>query len=272
MSHHRWPDDAPCPSTTRHGDANAYANAGCRCPDARADRARKIKQWRYDRAHGRTYRVPALGARRRLRALMAIGWDMRTVAAMLGRHDRLDGIVRSNSTQQTVTRALDRRIRVLYDRLSATPGPSEFARGAARTHGYAPPLAWDNIDDPDEQPSGVAGKPRCSISHCDGEVKARGWCNAHYLRITRGRVISAPQTRPRATHGDVDEVAVRRACSGDRSVPLNRAERIAATHLIHTEQHGGINATADCLAVHPRQVHRDLTSPAPATDMEGISA
>lgn len=108
----------------------------------------------YDQASGN---VPSIGATRRVRALMAIGWRKADLQAQ--------GV----PSGQLVTRARAwisvagwRQTRDVYDRLSMTPGPSQACRDRARSHGYAPPLAWDQdtIDDPRASPQmggGVAG-------------------------------------------------------------------------------------------------------------------
>src|SRR5207248_8683430 len=44
----------------------------------------------------------------------------------------------------------------LFERWSATRGPSVRARNHAAKLGWLPPLAWDNIDNPAEQPAPVA--------------------------------------------------------------------------------------------------------------------
>jgi hypothetical protein len=54
-----------------------------------------------------------------------------------------------------VRRNVAEAILALYDDLSMTPadGPGAWrALSDARKHGWAPPLAWDDIDDPNETP------------------------------------------------------------------------------------------------------------------------
>lgn len=94
-------------------------------------------------------RVPALGARRRVGALMALGWTYEELQA------RTDVFVRAvmRQDQETVTARVHREIAALYDDLCMTPGPSAVTRARALRAGHAPPLAWDdNIDDPDATP------------------------------------------------------------------------------------------------------------------------
>jgi len=95
--------------------------------------------------------VPAIGARRRVRALAAIGWPSAYVAAQLGisKAALLSTIKRERISARTAV-AIDE----VFRRLQMTQGPSEAARRKARFYGWVPPLAWDEstIDDPDAEP------------------------------------------------------------------------------------------------------------------------
>jgi len=94
--------------------------------------------------------VPAEFSRRRVRALLALGW---THARML----ELSGVrtaVMLNAKEPRVTWRTHVRVRTMYEQLSMTLGPSQATRTRARKAGYPPPLAWDDdaIDRPDGQP------------------------------------------------------------------------------------------------------------------------
>jgi hypothetical protein len=90
---------------------------------------------------------------RRLRALHSIGWSWMALSSYLNSTDRWPSLL-ANQPPPTVTRATDRQVRDLYDRLSLTPGPSARARTWAAKRGWAPPLAWDDdtIDNPNAAP------------------------------------------------------------------------------------------------------------------------
>lgn len=110
---------------------------------------------RRDRVHGF---VLAVGARRRVQALMAIGWRHEDMKAWL----RANGsAAHSNLILSQAGDMLERRtadaMAAMYDALWSTPGPSDRTRARARLLGYAPPLAWDDdtIDDPAARPLGV---------------------------------------------------------------------------------------------------------------------
>lgn len=95
--------------------------------------------------------VDATGTRRRLQALVALGWTQTKLAASIGwTTANLNNLILSDDD---VTRATADLVADLYERLSMRPGPSTRASAVARRRGWAPPLAWDNIDDPAEQPA-----------------------------------------------------------------------------------------------------------------------
>jgi hypothetical protein len=107
----------------------------------------------------RAHVVTAVGVQRRVRALAALGWSAPAVQARCGiwvstladLRRREPQFVRSNIAA-TVT--------AVYEELSMQVPPEGKSAGRtrywARRNGYLPPLAWDDIDDPLEEPKGVA--------------------------------------------------------------------------------------------------------------------
>lgn len=133
----------------KHGTIAGYT-AGCREDCCRRARMRHEKQRRMDRDAGIHYTIDATGTIRRIRALMRIGWRTKDIATQCGwttdravqmilRRDRVN-----RRTAATVARA--------YDALSMSLGPSKTTSARAERRGYAPPLAWEDIDDPSEKP------------------------------------------------------------------------------------------------------------------------
>lgn len=104
----------------------------------------------------------ATGTRRRLQALVTIGWPKSRLAARLGMLPANFGDV---MTRDQVTAGTARAVAALYDELWDT-APAEGshrekigasrARNYARARGWVPPLAWDDdaIDDPGAVPAG----------------------------------------------------------------------------------------------------------------------
>lgn len=139
------------PDDQRHGTHAGHV-AGCReqcCRDAAA-RYERGRQW--DRLSGRPRTVPTLGARRRINALQAIGWSAEDLSARLG-HSRawLNMTVNHNRSGVMYRRNFE-LIDDLYRELCMTFGPSRITASRAAAKGWAPPLAWDDIDDPNEKP------------------------------------------------------------------------------------------------------------------------
>lgn len=138
----------------RHGTYSA-ARYGCTCPDAIADRRRYAKLHHHGYAQPR--RVDAVGTRRRLQALCALGWARQALADRLGVTARA---VNYFLKAERVNASTALRVREVYDELWLTPGTSARARADAQRAGWASPLAWDDdeIDDPDASPRlGAAG-------------------------------------------------------------------------------------------------------------------
>ena len=92
--------------------------------------------------------VPAVGTRRRLEALTALGWCRAELARRLGRGPSLQIAARD-----VVLRSTAAAVTALYDELSMTLPPERTkaekisaarSRRMAREKGWPPPLAWDD--------------------------------------------------------------------------------------------------------------------------------
>jgi lambda repressor-like predicted transcriptional regulator len=119
-------------------------------------------------APSRTH-TDATGTIRRVQALMAIGHTMLSVANAIGMAPTALSNV-SNGKHPTVTIATALATADLYKRWANTPGTNNRARNRAAHHGWPPPAAWDDIDNPHARPDWTG--------HCGTD---RGW-NVH--RIT----------------------------------------------------------------------------------------
>src|SRR4051812_28666626 len=96
--------------------------------------------------------VDATGTRRRLQALIALGWPAELLADQLGRRP---ASLRRSMTGESVTARTAHEVASLYERLENTQPPrvtseqraaTEAARAHAAAQGWLPPLAWDDID------------------------------------------------------------------------------------------------------------------------------
>jgi hypothetical protein len=101
------------------------------------------------------YLIDPTGTRRRLEALAALGWTFGDLAQRFGVDTTTP---RKWCVHPLVARTTAERVKQLYRDLAATPGPSERARRRAVRKGWAPPAAWDDIDDPNAKPD-LGGEP-----------------------------------------------------------------------------------------------------------------
>lgn len=104
--------------------------------------------------------VPAVGTRRRVQALMRVGYSAEAIGRAAGLTGQAIGRA-AKPDRPTVGRITHERVTLAFDRLDPlgpTPnGPAEAGQIAGRiaratAARWAPPLAWDDPDDPDERP------------------------------------------------------------------------------------------------------------------------
>jgi len=206
------PGNAP-----QHPSRLAY-NRGCRCEGCRAAAARYERGRQWDLIKGTPRTVDKTGTQRRLQALVALGWNWHLLSGHLGCSAEY---VRTVATDKKfVYASTASKIAALYDELSMrfppedTPGQKNAATRArmrAKRKGWAPPLAWDNIDDPKERP----------------------------------KFGNAPGSRPKT---DVDPAVVDRVIGGER-LRMTTAERVIVVQrlrarglsLLEIEAHTGIS-------------------------------
>lgn len=108
----------------------------------------------------------AVGARRRIEALNAMGWQSQYLAERLGigGRVRLQSMVKQPRIRYTTWLTISE----LYDEVSGSIGPGNNTMVRARNRGLAPPLAWYDvdIDHPDARPSTKASPgTHCKRGH-----------------------------------------------------------------------------------------------------------
>lgn len=149
-----------------HGTDNAYTHDKCRCDPCTADHNRRLVEHRKRRAQrqwsGDSLWVSSpIGVRRRLEALCALGWTNTQLAREMG--STVDVLQeRRKRLGNRVLRSTAQPIYELYDRLSMVRPEGAYAERARRdaaAKGWAPPLAWDDIDDPAEVPQHLVTGP-----------------------------------------------------------------------------------------------------------------
>ncbi|GAA4740550.1 hypothetical protein GCM10023328_22150 [Modestobacter marinus] len=208
-------------------DPGRDGNAGIR--RVRPRTAHQVLRIRVDEAsRAPRSHVVATGTRRRLRALIAIGWPHDELAARLGRSS--SGLRRSMRSNAVAARTAQ-DVTALYEQLWSLRPPqstddqraaADAARTFAAERGWLPPLAWDDIDtDPDPGPH----------TECPG------------------------------TDDDVDEIAIERALAGDgvRLEHLTLAEQDEVVRRL-TERGKSIRDIAEQLATTKRTISRRRAS------------
>ncbi|MFY1686455.1 hypothetical protein [Plantactinospora sp. WMMB782] len=106
-----------------------------------------VQPQRTDRAG----QVSAVGAKRRVQAMVAGGYTLTEISVRLGKRlQQVWALARGRLTAVSVE--TDRRVVALFDELLLRPGGSVRARRMAERHGWLPAEAWSNIDDPDAKP------------------------------------------------------------------------------------------------------------------------
>ncbi|MFD6094552.1 hypothetical protein ACFWGN_20770 [Oerskovia sp. NPDC060338] len=170
--------------------------------------------------------VPNLGARRRIRALLAAGWrhvDITAAAGYAGQtprsaiilHQQGDWIARE--THDSIVRA--------YQSLAGSLGPGDLTRRRALATGYAPPAAWDDelLDDATALPAPGWRPGECKTPGCtaDPAPAHAGACKRCYDRKRDKRRPGAPKPRV-----DLDEFML--LINADE-YPLRAAQRLGVS-------------------------------------------
>jgi hypothetical protein len=216
--------------STRHvrelADPGRDGNPGIR--RVRPETAQRVLRIRIEQANRAPHsHAVATGTRRRLQALIAVGWPHDDLAARLGRSS---ASLRRSMQSDSVTAQTAHDVSALYEQLwnlrppqstGAQRSSADAARAFAAERGWLPPLAWDDINtDPD---------PR----HHNGPAET----------------------------DDLDEIAIERALAGDgvRLEHLTPAEQDEVVRRL-TERGKSIREIAQRLATTKRTISRRRAS------------
>ena len=126
----------------------------------------------------------AHGVTRRLQALAALGWGGPEIAAASGLPAAtISGYQAGQRSQVTATTW--HRVMAAWDQLADRRGASARTIKRARANRWAPPAAWDDIDNPASEPTGLS----CTSGDCPRPVLAQGLCSGHYEERRTGRTL-----------------------------------------------------------------------------------
>lgn len=147
--------------------------------------------------------VSPIGLQRRVRALSAMGWSMKVVSEIAGVSDESLFKIRAKENLRFVREEIRPGILAAYEQLSMKVPPRSRSvwttQSKALKRGYYPPLAWDDIDDPQAKPTGLTRDQ--SLKRAVDEV-------AIQRRMLGERV---------HTHGEENREVVRRLLAEGRS-------------------------------------------------------
>jgi hypothetical protein len=128
--------------------------SGCKCVPC--SRTKKAKD------HGLRFRVPALGSTRRLRAAATLGYSLQDIHNATGIPSTTLTSIRRGGRDYTrkgplmIDRHYAITIKRWYDKhqiTEAEPGwTTTWSKNIAKKYGWAPPMAWQDITNPQEQP------------------------------------------------------------------------------------------------------------------------
>lgn len=160
----------------------------------------------------RTRTVPTWPYTRRIKALMAIGIQAKEIAAACDTYPRR---IREILYEEypTIARDMADRIHTYYQTASHTPYKKPVRLIQARN--YAPPAAWNDIDDPDEQPAGAitVDMPKRRIKNTTFQQARMKALIAHYGSIneTARQLNMTPRTVSVIANGE--QATIRTACA-----------------------------------------------------------
>ncbi|SDN18648.1 helix-turn-helix domain-containing protein [Streptomyces wuyuanensis] len=122
-----------------------------RIPQCRRTTANKILAVRPGDAIPPGRLVPAIGSIRRIRALLAAAHPCKAISIASGvEHSMISDLV--NGSLSVVKLHVAQRIDAGYRKLAGTVGTSTRSRRRAERNQWAPPAAWDDLDNPAAHP------------------------------------------------------------------------------------------------------------------------
>lgn len=177
-----------------------YNWLGCRCDDCKWAIYRYNKRLALDHIRTGSRRMPALGVRRRIEALGAIGYSFEAIASNMPETYNRMHVRRLLLHREWVSRKTFADVDSVFDRLAMTEPPrtnqserSSYSKtiNRAKRNGYAPPLAWLDIDDPDEIPDRITTSVPRRDSILDEAVVFRILDGDFTVRATRDEKAAA---------------------------------------------------------------------------------
>ena len=136
----------------QHG-FRAYKRGACACERCRAANARYEAKRELDIAEGRARKVLSVGSVRKVHALQWLGYSQQQISAGAGVSNYTVSTISLELCGTTIYRSVAEKIDAFYkahawNRVTLTGKAATTARTRARAQNWAPPMAWEDIDDP----------------------------------------------------------------------------------------------------------------------------
>lgn len=207
-------------------DGTVHRSARVRAATAEALMAVQLDE----QTHAPGARIDSAGVRRRLRALIALGWSQAKLAKRLGVQPCNFG--RMLYHRKTITAGRARAVRALYDELSMQLPPAEThqeriaasrAQNYARARGWLPPLAYDDdqLDTPDDLPTAEMDEGLAAEDVVDEAAILRRMDGDRTVRVQGAEAAEVIRRLRAAGHSDAHIGAVT-GLRVDRYAPLRR--------------------------------------------------
>ncbi len=155
--------EVTCPPDHTHGkNSTCRSLHGCICAECKEAAAASQRRAYWANKTGVPLMVASLGAHRRIRALQCLGWSASMIAERAGKSESWVGaILRAKRITPATHATVDEIFRALQFTIPQARTKNAKAavtktRRYAASAGWAPPLAYDDIDDPTETPKGLA--------------------------------------------------------------------------------------------------------------------
>lgn len=162
--------------------------------------------------------IDGIGTRRRIQALVWMGWTFTKLGPHLGIHPRrLTDLVRAQHVTAATARKIANGYRVIQTWQPGHHGVPKasqtMARNIATHEGWHGPLAWDDIDDPNCQPEtrqrrqGGPGRREQVDTHQVARLTAAGLSTEQIARELGCHKRTVTRARGRITTNDLKEAA-----------------------------------------------------------------
>lgn len=211
-------------------------------------------------AHNRS--VLAVGATRRMRALVALGHPVRTIAETADIEYSTASYL-LNGHPATIHYELTQRVDRAYRLLSETTGTHVRSLRRAQREAFAPPAAWDDdtIDDPQARPEWTG--------YCGTD---RGWWSHRQQNIPMCEACDQAHAQWKTEHAHLPRSEFMTRLTASRASASRRGETIAHDSRELLAQGLSVEHAAERLGITIQHLHQELRRHPVADDEQEAAA